>query len=90
MMKLGSILRACRERAGLSQEELAFRMKREQACISRYENDRKVPDALTFLEWFKQTNTQEVAVAFMCGVDGITIMQQLLPIIGAMVALWFV
>lgn len=84
-MKMDSILQACRERAGLSQEELAHRMNRTQPCISKFENSVKVPDAVTFMEWFKQTNTQEVAVAFLMGMDGLTILQTLLPIIGGFV-----
>ena len=87
-MKLGAIMKACRERAELSQEELAHRMNRTQACISKFENDHKIPDALTFAEWFRQTNAQEVAIAFMYGVDGITILQQLLPVITGL-AIWF-
>lgn len=88
-MKIGVVLKACRERANLSQEELAHVMNRTQACISKYENDKKVPDAVTFIEWFRQTNAQEVAIAFLYGMDGISIIQQLLPMIGGM-ALWFV
>lgn len=88
-MKIGAILQACRERAGFSQEEMAHRMNRTQPCISKFENDNKVPDASTFLDWFKHTNTQEVAVAFFMGVDGLTILQTLLPIIGGF-ACWFI
>lgn len=88
-MKIGAILQACRERAGLSQEELAHRMNRTQPCISKFENSAKVPDAITFMDWFKQTNTQEVAVAFLMGMDGLTILQTLLPVIGGF-AWWFI
>lgn len=89
MVKLGTLMKACRERAKLSQEELAYQMNRTQACISKYENDHKVPDANTFAEWFRQTNSPEVAIAFLYGVDGLTILQQLLPIVG-MIATWSV
>lgn len=88
-MKIGAILQACRERAGLSQEELAFRMNRSQSCISKFENSVKIPDAITFMEWFKQTNTQEVAVAFLMGMDGLTILQTLLPMVGGFVC-WII
>lgn len=80
-MKMGTILKAVRERAGMSQEDLAFQMNRTQACISKMENDRKIPDAKTFLEWFHQTNSQEVAVAFFCGVDSLAIMQQIMTML---------
>ena len=81
MLKIGTVLKACRERAGYSQEELAHLMNRTQACISKYENDRKIPDAQTFMDWFRLTNTQEVAVAFFFGVDGLTAMQQILSML---------
>lgn len=87
MAKVGTLLKACRERADFSQEELAYRMNRTQACISKYENDHKIPDVNTFMEWCRQTNTPEVAIAFLYGVDGLMILQQLLPIVGAM-AMW--
>ncbi|MEK5431222.1 hypothetical protein MKY88_10125 [Lysinibacillus sp. FSL R7-0073] len=41
------------------------------------------------MNWFKQTNTQEVAVAFLMGMDGLTILQTLLPVIGGFVW-WFI
>lgn len=88
-MKLGAVLKACRERANLSQEEMAHRMNRTQPCISKFENNTKVPDAITFMDWFKQTNTQEVAVAFLMGMDGLAILQTLLPIVGGFVW-WFI
>lgn len=89
MVKLGTLMKACRERAILSQEELAHKMNRTQACISKFENDHKVPDANTFAEWFRLTNSPEVAIAFLYGIDGLQILQQLLPIAGAM-AIWSV
>lgn len=88
-MKLGALLKACRERAELSQEELAHRMNRTQACISKFEHDHKVPDAITLKNWGQYTNCPEVIVAFLYGMDGITILQQLLPIIGG-IAIWFI
>lgn len=88
-LKLGAILQACRDRANLSQEELAHKMNRTQACISKFENDHKIPDAYTLMNWGQLTNCPEVIVAFLYGMDGITIIQQLMPIIGA-IAIWFI
>lgn len=76
MKKVGALLRACRERAGLSQEELADRLNRSQSCISKYETDQKIPDIFTFLNWLQVTQAQEVAVAYLLGFDGLTILQQ--------------
>jgi transcriptional regulator with XRE-family HTH domain len=80
-MKFGAVLQACRERAGISQEELAHQMNRSQSCISKFEKDIKIPDTATFMQWIHITNTPEVAIAFLLGMDGITMIQQLMPMI---------
>lgn len=74
-MKYGGILKACRERAGLNQEELAFQLNMSQSDISKYENNFKEPSISTLQQWINQTQTQEVMVAFLCGVDGVGLMQ---------------
>ncbi len=75
-------MQACRERAGLTQEQMAEKLHRTQACISKYENDHKVPDMPTMLKWVEATGAKEVVVAFLCGMDGLSIMQQIMPFIG--------
>lgn len=77
-MKVGSILKACRERQGYSQEELAKKLNRSRSCISKFENDLKTLDLQTFMQWMEITNAKEVMIAFFCGMDGIQIMQNLL------------
>lgn len=81
-MKLGAILQACRERAGLTQEEMADRLNRSQSCVSKFEKDRKMPDLPTLIHWLNITNTKEVLVAYLCGMDGLAIMQHILNLIG--------
>lgn len=81
-MRFGAIMQACRERAGLTQEQMAEKLHRTQACISKYENDHKVPDMPTMLKWVEATGAKEVVVAFLCGMDGLSIMQQIMPFIG--------
>ncbi|BBI32453.1 helix-turn-helix domain-containing protein [Cohnella abietis] len=76
-MKYGSILQACRERMGWSQEELAHKLHCSQSDISKIEHDRKGLDLDTVIAWTEATAAKEVLVAFICGMDGITIMQQL-------------
>lgn len=88
-MKYGLILKACREFAGFSQLEMAFKLNRSQSCISKMETGRKTVDMPTFMQWIQATNSPEVAVAMMYGIDGITIINQLLPIIGG-IAIWFI
>lgn len=91
-MKLGALLQACRIGSGMSQEDLAAQMNRSQTCISKYENNRKTPDIFTFIEWFKQTNTQEVGniliQQMLSGIDIATIVQSLMPIVGGF-GWWF-
>jgi transcriptional regulator with XRE-family HTH domain len=44
---LGQILREAREKAGLSQEQLAFRAGVDRTYISQLENDKKSPTVQT-------------------------------------------
>lgn len=85
-MRFGGILKAARQRAGLSQEELAHRLNINQSDVSKFENDRKVPDVLTFIQWIQQTSAQEVMVAFLYGMDGMSMIQNLLPMIGGFIS----
>jgi len=81
--ELGAILRAVRVRAGLSQEELANRLNYNQSDISKFETGAKEPSVTTFLRWLRETNAHEVMVAYLCGLDGIQIMQSILGMVGA-------
>lgn len=77
-MRVGAILKACRSRAGFNQEELAHRLHINQSDVSKYENDTKEPPLSILQAWINNTQTQEVMVAFLCGMDGIGMMQQIL------------
>lgn len=81
-MKIGAILQACRERAGLTQEEMAEKLHRSPSCISKMENDKKLPDLFTFVEWGKVTQANEVVIAFLYGMDGLGIMQNIATLFG--------
>lgn len=81
-MKYGAILKACRERAGMSQEEIAELIHRSRSCISKFENDQKTLDVHTLIQWVNVTSAKDVMVAFLCGMDGITIMQSIISVIG--------
>ncbi|WP_077623806.1 helix-turn-helix domain-containing protein [Sediminibacillus massiliensis] len=76
-MKVGAILRAARQRRGFSQEELAHMLHINQSDISKYENDTKEPSISLFQQWTTNTQAQEVFVAYLCGLDGIGMMQNL-------------
>lgn len=81
-MRYGAILRACRDRVGLSQEELADRLHINQSDVSKFENDVKEPTVSMFRAWMMNTQAQEVLVAFFCGMDGIGIMQKIMQLMG--------
>jgi transcriptional regulator with XRE-family HTH domain len=55
-LNFGSILHACRTRAGISQERLAELLNKSRSCISKYEQGHKLPDIQTFLAWLDRTN----------------------------------
>lgn len=81
-MKYGAILKACRQRSGLSQEELAFQLNMNQSDISKFENGSREPTLSIVQSWLSNTQAQEVLVAFLCGVDGLGIMQSIMQLIG--------
>ena len=79
VIKVGSLLKACRERAGLKQEELADKLYMSQSTISKYETDRKKIDIPTFVQWIQVTQAQELAFAFLFGMDGLNAINNILP-----------
>ena len=78
----GPVLRAARLRAKLSQEELAARLNYNQSDISKIETDSKEPPSSVLIRWCIETNAMEVLVAYFCGMDGLTIMQNILQFVG--------
>lgn len=86
-MKYGSILKACRTRAGFSQEDLAHKLHINQSDVSKYENGTKEPTISIFQSWINNTQTQEVMVAYLCGVDGLNMLQNVIDILPAITAI---
>ncbi|WP_408004841.1 helix-turn-helix domain-containing protein [Radiobacillus kanasensis] len=86
-MRYGAVLKACRTRAGLSQEELAEKLHINQSDVSKYENDTKEPSMSIFQSWATNTQAQEVLIAFTCGMDGLSILQNMAQIVGLGAAL---
>ncbi|MER1958836.1 MAG: helix-turn-helix transcriptional regulator [Solibacillus sp.] len=80
-MQYGPILKALRIKAEMTQEELAQRLNRSRSCISKFESEKKVIDLPTFLQWIRETNSQEVAVAMFFGMDALNVVNTLLPMI---------
>lgn len=81
--KYGAIMQAMRERSGMSQEQLADKINLSRSCVSKFENDKKPPDMSTMIAWANETGATEVIVAFFCGMDGLSIMQNVLGLIGS-------
>ncbi|HIU64061.1 MAG TPA: helix-turn-helix transcriptional regulator [Candidatus Avacidaminococcus intestinavium] len=75
----GEVLRTVRLCAGLSQEELAFRLNSNQSSISKYENNHLSLDIETFILWLQLTQAEEVGVALLYGVDISTILESIIP-----------
>lgn len=82
-MNMGVVLQKCREKAGFSQERLAELLNRSRSCISKIENGHKVLDAQTLVQWTEVTGTREVVVSFLYGMDSVSIIQNVLSIMGA-------
>lgn len=80
---LGLLLQKCRQKAGLTQEQLAIRLNRTQSCISKFETGRKLPDIFTIMDWAKITQTQEAIAMFVAGTDVSYIIQTVLQMTGA-------
>lgn len=79
-LELGAVLHACRERAGLSQEALAGMLGRSRTCISKFEKNHKMPDINTIILWAEITNSREVIVAYIYGIDGLSMIQSVLQV----------
>lgn len=79
----GAILRACRLRSGLNQSELAHDLHVNQSDVSKIERGIKEPPLSLVQHWTTITQSQEVLIAFICGIDGLSIMQQVMDLISS-------
>lgn len=86
-MDLGQVLRVCRKKAGLSQEKLAELLHMSRSCISKIETGAKEATAKVMIDWVKVTQTQEVLIAYLFGMDGISIIQNILQMSGVALTL---
>lgn len=82
-MKFGSIMRACRERAGFSQEELADRLHLTQGSISKFETGSQKPDMDMVMDWAEATNAKEVFAVYMYGQDALNAICKINQTVGA-------
>lgn len=76
-ISFGKLLRDMRKRAGMSQEDIALDLHMPISSVSRFETDKYEIKAADLSKWACVTGTQDMMVAFMCGVD-IALVQQML------------
>ncbi|MCH7321748.1 helix-turn-helix domain-containing protein [Solibacillus sp. MA9] len=62
-------LKDFRERASITQTEMAQKLNMTQSHISKYETGRKVIDLETFMSWVRATNSEMQAAMIMFGAD---------------------
>lgn len=79
---LGLLLRKCREKAGLTQMQLAMKMHWSQSCVSNAEKGKRIPDIFKLMEWARITQAQEALAMFVAGIDVPTIIQMVLQMTG--------
>lgn len=82
-LNVGAVLQLIRVRKGMSQEKLADELNMDRSLISRIETGKQHPAFDTVVKWTDVTNAKEVLVAFFCGMDGTSIMQNILTMTGA-------
>lgn len=82
-MQYGSILKACRERVGWNQEEMAHQLMINQSDVSKFENNVKEPPMSLFQKWAVATGSQDVLVAFIAGMEGVSILSTILTTVGS-------
>lgn len=82
-MNYGEILKQCRERSGISQEELAFQLYMSQSDISKFENNGKEPTLSTVRLWLTATQSQAILLLLLCEVNELNMKEAMLYLKGA-------
>lgn len=84
----GTLLKAFRKSAHISQEELAFQLHLNQSDVSKIENNTKEPVLSTVMQWVQLTGTQEAMAAVICGVDIATVLADFAPTVMTILHFW--
>lgn len=71
----GFLLKVCRRRSKINQDELAHRLHTTQSNISKIESGDCEPRISVFMNWLLNTNAQDVLVAMSQNIDLMTIAQ---------------
>jgi transcriptional regulator with XRE-family HTH domain len=81
-MNFGVIVKALRVRKGWSQEEFALKIHLSRSAVGKIENDQQTLDVPTLIRMVQVTNEPAVAVSILLGMDGISILQNIMQIVG--------
>jgi len=81
-LNFGVVVKALRVRKGWSQEEFAEHVHMSRSAIGKIENDQQTLDVPTLVKMVEVTGEPIVAVAIMLGAEGISILQNILGMIG--------
>ena len=68
-MELGLVLKKCRLRAKMTQEQLAEKLFLARSAISKFENDRQVIDGPMLITWIQMTGATDVFYQLINGTD---------------------
>lgn len=82
ILDAGVILRQCRKKAKLSQEKLAELLHINQSDVSKLEKGKRTIDLGLFRDWTKVTNSMDLGIQFLYGLDA-TLLQGILQLSGA-------
>lgn len=81
----GGDLRAFRERAGLTQQQLADKIFKSRTAISKMENDEQEITLSTFKDWVLATNSEMQAAIILFGADIFAQATQVLSLVPAFI-----
>ena len=82
----GQHLKAFREQAGLTQQQLADKIFKSRTAISKMENDEQEITLGTFKDWVMATNCEFQAAVILFGTDIFTTASQLATLVPAFVS----
>lgn len=62
----------------MSQDEMALKLHTSRSAVSKLENDQQVLNVETLSQWAEVTGAKEIVVLFICGMDGLGMLQNLI------------
>lgn len=68
--ELAEVLLKCREVSGLSQEEMAIRLRIERSTVSKFESGHRIPNGIIIKNWGVVTNCSDLISLYFSGKEG--------------------